>query len=240
MRLKNFLATSLLVAGAIVLAAPANAAQVVLSPAAVIGDTGSYNYPGTSHPGSFPAGNIFDHQLGPITFENFTQNYWINGDNGPAAAYITIDLGASYSNLSFDLFNTSNGGANDRGTGNFSIAGSNTLISAGPNGFTLSGPITLISGTLAAESGTGPRTAQNFTASDLGSFRYLQFLPTSVNSAVPICCGIINNYGLNELRVFGGPGVGGVPEPTSWAMMLIGFAAIGAATRSRRLTRSKA
>jgi hypothetical protein len=31
-----------------------------------------------------------------------------------------------------------------------------------------------------------------------------------------------------------GPGPGGVPEPATWAMLLIGFGAIGAATRQRR------
>ena len=31
-----------------------------------------------------------------------------------------------------------------------------------------------------------------------------------------------------------GPGPGGVPEPATWAMLLIGFGAIGATTRQRR------
>jgi hypothetical protein len=36
------------------------------------------------------------------------------------------------------------------------------------------------------------------------------------------------------LNLGGNPGVGGVPEPASWAMMLLGFGGIGAIARSRR------
>jgi len=46
----------------------------------------------------------------------------------------------------------------------------------------------------------------------------------------------VNFYQVPNLDVFvyAGSGVPGVPEPASWAMMLIGFAGLGAAMRSRR------
>jgi len=37
-----------------------------------------------------------------------------------------------------------------------------------------------------------------------------------------------------DLFVYAGSGIPGVPEPASWAMMLVGFAGLGAAMRSRR------
>jgi hypothetical protein len=216
---------------------PAFAGQVVLAPMSVIGDTGSYNYPGTGHPGAFPAGNIFDQQTGPIAGEAFGIGYWINGDNGPANAFITVDLGAARSGLSFELFNTSNSFNNDRGTGSFSLVGSSTIVADGADGFTLGGSVTtLVSGALTAENGPGARTAQGFVSVDTGAFRYLQVRPHSVASAVPICCGLVNNYGLNELRVFSAA----VPEPTTWAMMLVGFGGLGAVLRRRRAPASPA
>jgi len=221
------------IAAALALVSPlaAPAAQVILTPGSVIGDTGSYNYPATAHPGFFTAGSIFDQQSGPIT-EPLQAGYWINGDNGPAAAFITIDLGAQRAGLSFDLFNTSNGGYNDRGTGNFSLVGANAVALDGANGFTLAGPVTtLVSASLTAESGTGIHAAQSFTAVG-GAFRYIQFRPTSVASAVPICCGLINNYGLNEVRVFA---TDTVPEPAAWSLLIAGFALTGVALRRRVL-----
>jgi hypothetical protein len=211
-------------------ALPAQASQIVLTPGSVIGDTGSYNYPGTGHPGVFFAGQIFDQQSGPIT-EPVQSGYWINGDNGPADAFITVDLGAQHSGLRFDLFNTSNGGYNDRGTGNFTLVGANAIVADGANGFTLSGPLTtLVSASLTAESGTGVHSAQSFTAANAAAFRYVQFRPTSVASGVPICCGLVNNYGLNELRV---DATDTVPEPAAWSLLIAGFAFIGAALRRR-------
>jgi hypothetical protein len=38
----------------------------------------------------------------------FGASYWLNPDNGPANAYIVIDLGAAYHIVSIDLFNTHN------------------------------------------------------------------------------------------------------------------------------------
>jgi hypothetical protein len=41
-------------------------------------------------------------------------------------------------------------------------------------------------------------------------------------------------FGLDNVTVTGTPSVGGVPEPATWSLMLIGFGAAGAMARSRR------
>jgi hypothetical protein len=205
---------------AAILAAPVSvsAAQIVLTPASVIASSGFY-----PQCCNFAAGNILDQQNGTVS-EAFGAGYWLNEDNGPAAAYITIDLGNIYNLLQITLYNTSNGFAGDRGTGNFSIFGSNSV-----NLGQLVAPTLAASGTLAVGNpGNSFPVAQSFAAS--GSFRYLSFNPTSVASFVPIVNNIQNNYGLNELRVFGNT----VPEPESWAMLVIGFGVVGAVARRRR------
>ena len=75
----------------------------------------------------FPASSILDHQTGTINEPTQDGSYWLNSDNGPANAYIVIDLGAAFHLGSFDLFNTHNANFNDRGTGDFSIEASNSI-----------------------------------------------------------------------------------------------------------------
>ena len=95
----------------------ADASQISLSPANVIGFFGQYST-------LFPASAILDHQTGTISEPAQNGSYWLNSDNGPANAYIVIDLGAAFHLGSFDLFNTHNANFNDRGTGAFSIEAS--------------------------------------------------------------------------------------------------------------------
>ena len=216
----------LLLAAAIVAISPvaANAAQIVLAPVNVYASTGDYS-------GQFAAGNIFDQQTGAID-ETVQAGYWLNPDNGNVNAALSIDLGARYALTGFDLFNTHNALYNDRGTGNFSIVGSNDATFA-------TGVVTLVSGTLNPEQQGTPLTAQTFNATYGGGLRYLQFRPTSVATAPDgihqsPCCGTnpeLHVFGLNELRVSGGA----VPEPASWALMIGGFGLVGAASRRRRL-----
>lgn len=201
----------------------AHAAQVVLAPTNVIGSSSYY-----TACCSFQPGNILDQQSGPVT-EAFGSGYWLNPDNGPANAFITVDLGQVTSLSSVQLFNTHNGPYNDRGTGNFTIQGSNTVADLGGGNFALVAATTIVSGTLTTEnSAASAATAQTFAAA--GAYRYISFDPTSVAVSGAPCCGA-NNYGLDELRVFSA-----VPESASWALMFAGFGGLGLSLRTRRST----
>ena len=203
------------------------AAQIPLSPANVIGFFGQYS-------GLFPASAILDHQTGTISEPTQNGSYWLNSDNGPANAYIVIDLGAAFHLGSFDLFNTHNAMFNDRGTGLFSIEASNS-ISPGVfgSGSDLSGlTVTLVSGTLlAASSNTDPLAPQTFVASDPGSYRYIRFSPHTVATSSTPCCGT-NTYGLNELRAFDAP-LSEVPEPATMTLLGGGLAVFGLLRKKR-------
>lgn len=183
----------------------------------MIGSSGSY---GEGNGYNFVAGSIFSSPTGPVSDVFSSGSYWINPDNGPFNAFITIDLGAAYSIGSFDLFNTHNSQYGDRGTGTFTIIGGNAITGA-PGAFQLTGPTTVLaSGSLNAVPVADPITGQTFASLSGSIFRYLEFLPTSVASINAACCGT-NVYGLNELRV------SAVPEPSTWAMMILGFAGVG-------------
>ena len=211
---------------ALAFAGAANAAQIVLTPSSVIGDSGSYVSGSTDN---FNAGSIFDQQTGAVSDVFNSNTYWINPDNGPANAFITVDLGGDYSLTSADLFNTHNSQYGDRGTGDFTIVAGNA-VTLGPDGYFISGPqTTLFSGTLNAAPVSDPISSQTFAALSADGFRYLEFLPTSVASYNAPCCGA-NVYGLNELRLFGSA----VPEPGSWALMLFGFGGLGIVLRASR------
>ena len=206
----------IITAAVALLAMPAagNAAQIVLSPASVVGSSGFYTACCNFNPGS-----ILDQQTGAVT-ESFGAGYWLNPDNGPADAYITIDLGAVYSLSSISLFNTSNGDYGDRGTGSFQILGGNSVT-----GGMINAPSVAVSGVLAADEPSTTRTAQVFAAA--GSFRYISFNPTGVASFNDPWGA--NVYGLNELRVEGAT----VPEPAAWTLMIAGFGMVGVAARRR-------
>jgi hypothetical protein len=210
---------------ACLLAGPANAAQIVLSGASIVGATPSLsNNPWGAH-------NIFDNQTGAIAPESAGDgSFWLANDLN-TVAYITIDLGAAYSDLSFDLFNTHNAHHFDRGVGNFQIFAANELLADGANGFTLGGATRrLINGRMVAET-DNTIEAQSFAAGPGAAYRYIQFRPTSVAATAPYSP---SAYGLNEMRVFGELGAtGAVPEPASWALMITGFGLAGATLRRR-------
>jgi hypothetical protein len=204
----------------------ANAALITLDTSNVIGSTPAYN-------ANFSADYILDNQSGVITETNQSPNdadggYWLNPNNGTPDAWITIDLGSAYVIDFLELFNTHNAQYFDRGTGDFRILASNSVVDLGSMGFDLSGTVsTLIDSTLLAESGTqaGPLTAQSFSVGNTNAFRYLQFNADSVAVGGNPCCGT-NVYGLNEIRV---TAVNEVPEPTTLAIFALGL--IGLASR---------
>jgi len=207
------------------LASPAQAAQILLTPAAVIGSTGGFN-------ATYSADNILDRQTGPIMEAFANGEYWLNPD-GRTPAFITIDLGATYRLGSFDLFNSRNLG--DRGTAGFEIFASNATATAtgpGATGLTLgSDALRVAAGTLVMDSGLYTVAAQTFAALNNGqAYRYIQFRPISpIGSAYGGAA-----YGLNELRVFEYEAPAAVPEPASWAMMIGGMGLVGGSMRRRR------
>jgi len=239
------------VAAAIMLSAVpacASAQQIVLNPTNIVGASSVY-FGGAGNQGDpfaangarvngvFGAGNIFNSQLDDPTVEGFfSGSYFLTGDGQSQATvsnpYITIDLGRLFSLSSFTLFNSNNGNSNDRGTGGFTLRGSNSLLADGANGFTLGdGAVMLASGTLAPNVAGAPPLAQSFGAATSAGVRYLQFVPTSVGVANPFNA---QAYGLNELKVFGTEVTTAVPEPATWAMILVGFATIGLGMRRRQ------
>jgi hypothetical protein len=145
----------------------------------------------------------------------------VNGAPVPLT-YFVIDLGRNYQISQFDLFNTSNGHARDRGTGQFTIKASNTLMSAGALGQDLASPVTLVSSTLAvgnhtATPGQQAIVDQPFLSGDTSNYyRYIRF--DALTALSPD--GSNNGAGLAEIRVFA------VPEPAAAGMLLIA-AAVG-------------
>jgi hypothetical protein len=193
--------------------ASAHAAQIVLTPANVINSSTPYDT-------RFVAGNIFNNQSGVVSEPSQNGYYWLNPDNSNATAFIEIDLGAVYSLASIQLFNTHNWTYNDRGTGNFTILGSNSAVLSSFTTVVLADQLNPVS---SGSSGNDPILGQSFNVS--GSFQYLEFLPTSVAATAPYSG---TAYGLNELRI------SAVPEPTTWAMLLVGFGLIGFGVRAAR------
>jgi PEP-CTERM motif len=97
------------------------------------------------------------------------------------------------------------------------------------------------------EAGVGGYSVTNGDFSTFGDFVDIQAQADSYLAAVlngPI--GNVNDIGAlvafdNQSQVFllGGGAGGGVPEPATWAMMIMGFGMIGAALRRRRQQSSK-
>ena len=63
-----------------------------------------------------------------------------------------------------------------------------------------------------------------------GGNRYIQFVPTSAGAVSPYNA---QSFGLNELKVFGTEVTAAVPEPATWAMMMMGLGIIGIGLRQR-------
>jgi hypothetical protein len=83
--------------------------------------------------------------------------------------------------------------------------------------------------------GTIATSGPNYVSSGGSPNEFLQLLFPTITSAVfSGATGFENTYTLDDLTVGGTITVNGVPEPATWAMMLLGFGAIGASMRRRR------
>jgi hypothetical protein len=199
------------------------------------GEAGAYN----STTSNFSTDNVTDGQnaspdnnTGTLTEAFADDSYWL-GPTFSSTGYFVIDLGAATNIVQVHLFNTSNGHARDRGTGNFTVKASNS-ITAGPagTGMDLVSPVTLVSSTLlpgnhTATAGQQAVLDQLFIPSDtLTAYRYVRFDALSILTPSGSTSG--NGTGLDEIRLL-------VPEPTSAAVvMLFGCAAVSRAAGRRR------
>jgi hypothetical protein len=180
--------------------------QIVLNSSSVIGGSGCYsdendnlhnawNNPG--HP--FNAFQVVDNQGAASIDEPFATGYWL-GKQADFQEYFVVDLGAVYNLGWVYLFNTHNGFAFDRATGNFQIYISNAVIpntsgEGGAGGMDLSGATLAISGTLNMPA--NPISSQTFVFPPGTVARYLRF------NALDGAIGATQGVGLNEIQVFG-------------------------------------
>ena len=142
------------------------AGQIVLNPSSVIGGSGCYPGSAWNTPGNqFNAFQVVDNQnaTGSIN-ETFGNGYWL-GKDVDFQEYFIVDLGAVYNLESVNLFNTHNGPAFDRASGDFQIYVSNAVIpntspETGAGGMDLSDATLAIGGMLTMPD--NPILAQTF------------------------------------------------------------------------------
>ena len=153
----------------------------------------------------------------------------INFDSLPAHNCCGGDMPISNS---YDGFNWNNVYVTNGSEGSGYATGIVSTPNAAYNGFYNQASFTAISGTFDFISGyfTGALGSDNVTVSDnLGdtsTFAVVSTGPTLVNFD---WTGVTTIYikGLSEEAVFDDLSVSSVPEPSTWAMMLIGFAGLG-------------
>jgi hypothetical protein len=85
----------------------------------------------------------------------------------------------------------------------------------------------------------GPNLSNGFSRSGQGNFTPgMSGCAASQNSfedvSTTAACGRDNHWAFDILNVAEAVQTGGVPEPATWAMLLLGFAMVGGALRSRR------
>lgn len=208
-------------------AAIANATQVTLTTASVIGGSGDYNGGAYNNAGDqFSTLNVVNQQTGPIS-EQSQSGYWLTPNGTPApTGYFVLDLGASYSLGFAQLFNTHNATYDDRGTGQFTIQASNNL-QAGPagTGFDLLNPVTILSGTLASgHQAVDPLPGQTFGIGNSTAYQYIRFNDVSIGAAADTGFGAAGG-GLNEIRLFT------TPEPSTFILSGLGLVGLFIAAR---------
>ena len=200
----------------------------------IIGGNSDYSAGDFNSGGTFGTFNVTDGQnalpdnnTGTLTEVHADGSYWL-GRQSATTGYFVLDLQSPFKIGEFQIFNTSNGTPNDRGTGQFTIKASQTVTNLGGTlGFDLSGTVvTLASGTLTTHVSPGLIVGDMFISSDMGTdFRYIRFDVLSISS------GRTQGFGLNELRIFAAPPV---PEPSTLALLGLGAISLAIKVRRRR------
>lgn len=133
---------------------------------------------------------------------------------------LVFDLGALYTVTSSEIWNYNGGCCDDER----SVNGLRISFSTDNVTFASAGSFNLSS------------TAADPFGSDVlalsGQARYVKFDVTSNFGAA--------YTGLSEVKFFGDAGGGGVPEPATWAFMLVGFGGLGGVLRRRRVVAAAA
>ena len=204
----------------------------------VIGGSGDYSNGDFNTGGGFDTQNVTngqnatpDNDTGGITEPDQDGSYWL-GRQGVSSGYFVIDLGTPRAIGSFEIFNTRNGPYDDRGTGDFEIYGSNSLVASGTPGYgsDLGGAVALLAaGTLTEQTypggfgsqGNTPIVSDVFASGSTGPFRYIRFNALSVGAANDRGFAIDNGLGLNELRV-----LSPVPEPGTFLLGVVSLLGI--------------
>ena len=200
-------------------------ALLILNSNNVIGGDGAF-YDVSYKTGVYNAYHVVDNQTGPIN--EVVGNYWLGQQRG-LSQYFVLDLGATYSILEIDLFNTHNTGYNDRGTVNFHVDAANSVAFVNSTvDYDLVSPVQILSGTLTQrDSANDPIVADVYTSANGLSqgteYRYLRFTADNFN---PNYAGD-GGSGLNEIRVL-------VPEPSTLVLLAFGALWLSHSRQRRR------
>ncbi|MCW5735311.1 MAG: PEPxxWA-CTERM sorting domain-containing protein [Enhydrobacter sp.] len=151
----------------------------------------------------------------------------VGGGGGVGADGLAFNIGValrSWDNNQARIFTNGNIYANAGSRGNFNLGDQDDVVDvtisylAGVFSFTAYNYATdvLISG------------SRNFNLASLGPSVYVGFTgATGLSHSLQE----VSNW---DFAILSGAGVGGVPEPATWAMMILGFGALGVAARRRR------
>jgi hypothetical protein len=165
------------------------------------------------------------------------------GDSAPGTPFGTVDVTGSATDLHF-VINVAPGMIVDTGQ-HYAVAmklSGSGFTYVGPSGFSLTQGASLSSSPFSgfnlglncnscgngASNPYGSSLTFDITGTGLGVLAANNFEGHPINFAVDVVRGGVNT------GVIGGGLSGPVPEPSAWALMILGFGGVGAAIRSRR------
>ncbi|WP_293906841.1 PEPxxWA-CTERM sorting domain-containing protein [Phenylobacterium sp.] len=209
-------------AGVIAMASPATAAVVQYNSEAAFdaAASGLTTFGFTSLSGTPPG---FDVESNPVTFNGFT----FKNDVTPA----NVADGGSPIIFVIDSAATMNYGKDFLAFQNTDVGMSGSIASAGVTAFGFNFGSYVNIGSLATLTLS---TGDSFVITPTDTAQFIGFLSdapiTSVSFAYP------GSYSFDIISVSSNlaPAAGGVPEPASWALMILGFGGVGSLIRRRR------